>query len=267
MKKILTIAGSDPSGGAGIQADIKTITVHGLYACAVITSLTAQNTRGVYGIRDVEPDFVAAQLDSVFSDIYPDAVKIGMVSGEGILEVILNKLRQYRPSHIIIDPVMVSTSGRELLSYRARKLMEEELLPMGTLITPNLPEAQTLTGLSVQTEADMEEAAERLALRTGNAVLIKGGHREGEAADILFCGGKVSRFVSPRIENPNTHGTGCTLSSSIACHMAEGNDMEESIRKAKEYLNGALEAMLDLGKGNGPLNHMYAIRGSGIQNK
>lgn len=264
MKKVLTIAGSDPSGGAGIQADIKTITVHGLYACSVITSLTAQNTMGVYRIVDVEPDFVAAQMDSVFSDIFPDAVKIGMVSGEGILEAILYKLRQYRPANIIIDPVMVSTSGRKLLSSRACKLMEEELLPLGTLITPNIPEAEVLTGLSVHTEADMAEAAQRLALRTGNAVLIKGGHREGEAADILFCRKTVSRFVSRRIENPNTHGTGCTLSSSIACHMAEGYNLEESIQKAKDYLNGALEAMLDLGNGNGPLNHMYAIRGSGI---
>ena len=187
MKKVLTIAGSDPSGGAGIQADIKTITVHGLYASAVITSLTAQNTTGVYAISDVEPDFIAAQLDCVFSDIFPDAVKIGMVSGEEILEVIIHKLKQYRPGNIVIDPVMVSTSGRELLSSRALKLMEAKLLPMGTLITPNIPEAEILTGLSVKTEEDMKKAAKELTLRTGAAVLVKGGHRR--VTRRIFCSG------------------------------------------------------------------------------
>lgn len=221
MKKILTIAGSDPSGGAGIQADIKTITVHGMYACSVITSLTAQNTTGVYGILNVPPEFVAAQMDCVFTDIYPDAVKIGMVSEEPILAQIIAGLQQYRPQNLVIDPVMISTSGRRLLSEPAFSLLKEKLLPLGTLITPNLPEAQALTGLAIRTPEDMEKAA--------------------------------------RIHNPNTHGTGCTLSSALACRLAEGKSLSQSIKEAKTYLTGALNTPLDLGKGNGPLNHMYAL--------
>lgn len=259
MKKILTIAGSDPGGGAGIQADIKTITVHGMYACSVITSLTAQNTTGVYGIDNVAPQFVSAQMDCVFSDIYPDAVKIGMTADEAILERIISGLKRYRPGNVVIDPVMISTSGRRLLSESALTLLKGELLPMGTLITPNLPEAQTLTGLPVRTQEDMEKAARLLFDAVGTAVLIKGGHLPGDAEDILYDGRKTVRFSSPRIDNPNTHGTGCTLSSAIACRLAEGKSLTQSVKEAKDYLTGAIRAHLDLGKGSGPLNHMYAL--------
>ena len=259
MKKILTIAGSDPSGGAGIQADIKTITVHGMYACSVITSLTAQNTTGVYGILNVPPEFVAAQMDCVFTDIYPDAVKIGMVSEEPILAQIIAGLQQYRPQNLVIDPVMISTSGRRLLSEPAFSLLKEELLPLGTLITPNLPEAQALTGLAIRTPEDMEKAARLLFNATGTAVLIKGGHLTDDATDLLYDGAQTTLFPSARIHNPNTHGTGWTLSSAIACRLAEGKSLPQSIKEAKTYLTGALNTPLDLGKGNGPLNHMYAL--------
>lgn len=259
MKKILTIAGSDPSGGAGIQADIKTITVHGMYACSVITSLTAQNTTGVYGIHNVPPEFVAAQMDCVFTDIYPDAVKIGMVSEEPILAQIIAGLQQYRPQNLVIDPVMISTSGRRLLSEPAFSLLKEELLPLGTLITPNLPEAQALTGLAIRTPEDMEKAARLLFSATGTAVLIKGGHLPDDATDLLYDGAQTTLFPSARIHNPNTHGTGCTLSSAIACRLAEGKSLPQSIKEAKTYLTGALNTPLDLGKGTGPLNHMYTL--------
>lgn len=259
MKKILTIAGSDPSGGAGIQADIKTITVHGMYACSVITSLTAQNTTGVYGIHNVPPEFVAAQMDCVFTDIYPDAVKIGMVSEEPILAQIIAGLQQYRPQNLVIDPVMISTSGRRLLSEPAFSLLKEKLLPLGTLITPNLPEAQALTGLAIRTPEDMEKAARLLFNATGTAVLIKGGHLTDDATDLLYDGAQTTLFPSARIHNPNTHGTGCTLSSAIAANLALGLPLEEAVARAKDYLSGALRAMLDLGAGSGPLNHAYPL--------
>lgn len=260
MKKILTIAGSDPSGGAGIQADIKTITVHGMYACSVITSLTAQNTTGVYGILNVSPEFVAAQMDCVFTDIYPDAVKIGMVSEEPILARIIAGLQQYRPQNLVIDPVMISTSGRRLLSEPAFSLLKEVLLPLGTLITPNLPEAQALTGLAIRTPEDMEKAARILFNAAGTAVLIKGGHLPDDATDLLYDGAQTTLFPSARIHNPNTHGTGCTLSSAIASNLAKGFDLDTAVERAKAYISGALGAMLDLGRGSGPMNHMFDLK-------
>lgn len=258
MKKVLTIAGSDCSGGAGIQADIKTITVHKMYAMSVITSLTAQNTTGVYGIEDASAEFVANQLDCVFRDIRPDAVKIGMVSDIEIIKIIASKLREYEAKNIVADPVMVATSGSKLLKDGAILTLVEELLPVADIITPNIPEAEILAQTEIKTKNDMEKAAKAIYDKIGTAVLIKGGHGINTANDLLYDGDS-RLFVGKRIENPNTHGTGCTLSSAIACNLAAGYSAGESVKNAKEYLTGAIADGLDLGKGSGPLNHMYCI--------
>lgn len=257
MRKVLTIAGSDSSGGAGIQADIKTITAHKMYAMSAITALTAQNTTGVYGIIEVPPEFVGKQLDCIFTDIYPDAVKIGMVSGSDIIDVIAEKLRQYGAKNIVVDPVMVSTSGGKLISDAAIDSLVAKLLPIATVITPNIPEAEVLCGLKVKDENGMIRAAELLAERFGGAILVKGGHRVNDANDLLYENGNIHWYRSERVNNPNTHGTGCTLSSAIACNLADGKTLDEGVRNAKDYLTGALKAMLDLGKGPGPVNHTY----------
>ena len=259
MKTVLTIAGSDCSGGAGIQADIKTIAAQHMYAMSVITALTAQNTTGVSGVQEISPDFVAKQLDCIFTDIPPDSVKIGMLSGEGTIRVVAAKLRQYGAKNVVVDPVMVSTSGTSLLSEAGRKALWEELLPLSTLVTPNLPEAQVFSGQPVETEGDMLRAAREISRRCRCAVLIKGGHLAVDAADLLYEKEKALWLRTRRISNPNTHGTGCTLSSAIACGLAAGCSLEESVRRAKDYLTGALSAGLDLGHGPGPLDHMYRI--------
>ena len=259
MFKVLTIAGSDSSGGAGIQADIKTITAHKMYAMSAVTALTAQNTTGVYGILDTPPEFLASQLDCIFTDIFPDAVKIGMVSSSSLINVIAAKLREYGAKNIVIDPVMVSTSGSKLLCDDAREALISSLLPLGTVITPNIPEAEVLSGISIKTEEDMIRAGKLIGRNLGGAVLVKGGHLVNDAVDILCRGDNFTRFVSERIDNPNTHGTGCTLSSAIACGLAGGKTLEDSIQSAKDYLTGALRAQLDLGRGSGPLDHTYRI--------
>ncbi|MBQ8297131.1 MAG: bifunctional hydroxymethylpyrimidine kinase/phosphomethylpyrimidine kinase [Ruminococcus sp.] len=258
--KVLTIAGSDCSGGAGIQADIKTITMHGCYAMSVITALTAQNTTGVSGIFDVIPEFVAQQFDAVFTDIFPDAVKIGMVSNAEIIHIIAEKLREYAPKNIVADPVMISTSGYRLIEEEAAETLINELLPLAALVTPNIPEAEALSGMEINSTDDMKLAAVKLSSELNTAVLVKGGHLDGKAVDIL-CekDGKLTFFESERIETQNTHGTGCTLSSAIASNLAKGMTMLESVGKAKEYLSGALAADFDLGKGNGPLKHFYLL--------
>lgn len=259
MKTVLTIAGSDCSGGAGIQADIKTISAHKLYAMSVITALTAQNTTGVSGILEATPDFVAQQLDCVFTDIAPDAVKIGMVSSPAIIHVIAGKLQQYHAQKIVVDPVMVSTSGSKLLSEDAMEALTTRLLPLATVLTPNIPEAEVLCGFPVRNEDEMLLAAKAIQPICGGAVLVKGGHLVSEATDLLYAPDATQWFRSVRIDNPNTHGTGCTLSSAIACGLARGYSLPESIGRARAYLRGALAAMLDLGKGAGPLDHTYAL--------
>lgn len=259
MRKVLTIAGSDSSGGAGIQADIKTITVHKMYAMSAITALTAQNTTGVYGIMEVSPEFVGKQLDCIFADIYPDAVKIGMVFSSDIIDVIAEKLWKYDAKNIVIDPVMVSTSGGKLISDTAIDSLIAKLLPLGTIITPNIPEAEVLCGFKVKDEDGMVRAAEKLAERISGAILVKGGHLASDATDLLFENGNIHWYKSERVNNPNTHGTGCTLSSAIACNLADGKTLEKSIRDAKDYLTGALNAMLDLGKGSGPVDQTYKL--------
>ncbi len=259
MKTVLTIAGSDSSGGAGIQADIKTIAAHKMYAMSAITALTAQNTTGVYGVMEVTPEFVGKQLDCILTDIFPDAVKIGMVSNSDIIDVIAHKLAQYNVKNIVIDPVMVSTSGSKLISKEAQDALINKLLPMGTLITPNIPEAQVLCGFQIKDEGDMVKAGKCIAKKIKTPVLVKGGHSINDANDLLYIGQEELWYLGERIDNPNTHGTGCTLSAAIACNLAGGNGLRKSIKHAKDYLRGALAAQLDLGKGSGPLDHTYKL--------
>lgn len=259
MRTALTIAGSDSSGGAGIQADIKTMTAHGVYAMSAIAALTAQNTTGVYGIEEVSPDFLGKQLDCIFTDIYPDAVKIGMLSSVALIRITAQKLLQYQAKHIVLDPVMVSTSGSRLIQEEAVQVMQKELFPLAELVTPNIPETEVLTGISVENETDMEQAARIIYERFHCAVLCKGGHRVSDANDLFYGAEGPVWLRGERIDNPNTHGTGCTLSSAIASNLAKGYGVVEAVRRAKEYLSGALRAQLSLGKGAGPVYHMYGM--------
>jgi hydroxymethylpyrimidine/phosphomethylpyrimidine kinase len=260
MKTALTIAGSDTSGGAGIQADLKTMTLNGVYAMSAITALTAQNTTGVTAIMDVTPDFLGQELDAVFTDIFPDAVKIGMVSSAGLIAVIAEKLKAYRARHIVLDPVMVATSGAKLLQDDAIEALKRELLPLAEVITPNIPEARMLAEMPIETPAAMAEAAAAIGEGCGCAVLVKGGHSLSDADDLLWQDGRLRWFNGRRIDNPNTHGTGCTLSSAIAANLAKGFALAESVARAKVYLSGALADGLDLGQGAGPMNHAFDIK-------
>lgn len=259
MKTSLTIAGSDSGGGAGIQADIKTMLANGVFATSAITAMTAQNTTGVTSIMNATEEFLAQELDCVFGDIRPDSVKIGMVSESGLIRVIARKLKEYKAENIVVDPVMVATSGARLLNENAIGTLKEELLPLADILTPNIPEAEELTGMKITSPDDMTEAAKRISDTYNCAVLCKGGHDLNDANDLLYSNGRYKWFMGKRIDNPNTHGTGCTLSSAIAANLAKGFDMEESVKRAKEYISGALSAMLNLGKGKGPMNHGFAI--------
>ena len=250
MRTALTIAGSDSSGGAGIQADIKTMTANGVFALCAVTALTAQNTTGVTDIFDSTPHFLAEQLDAVFTDIFPDAVKIGMVSSAELIETIAAKLKEYGAKHIVVDAVTA---------------LCERLLPLAEVLTPNIPEAEILSGMTIQNAADMERAAQTISEKYGCAVLCKGGHQINDADDLLWRGGAGKWFKGRRIDNPNTHGTGCTLSSAIASNLAKGYDLDTSVERAKAYISGALAAMLDLGHGSGPMNHMFALKGDFVE--
>ena len=261
MRTALTIAGSDSSGGAGIQADIKTMTVNGVFAMSAITALTAQNTTGVTDILEATPAFLEKELDAVFTDIFPDAVKIGMVSSAELITVIADKLRQYGARHVVVDPVMVATSGAKLLRSDAIEVLKERLLPLAEVLTPNIPEAEILADMKIESPADMETAARTICEKYGCAVLCKGGHDLNDANDLLWKDGKGRWFNGRRIDNPNTHGTGCTLSSAIASNLAKGMELDAAVERAKAYISGALAAMLDLGKGRGPMNHMFDLKG------
>ncbi len=261
MKTALSIAGSDCSGGAGIQADLKTMTMNGVYAMSAITALTAQNTTGVTGILEVTPEFLQQQIDAIFTDIRPDAVKIGMVSSVKLIETIAERLRFYKAENIVVDPVMVATSGSRLIEADAVATLKKELLPMAAVVTPNIPEAEILSGISIHGEEDMTAAAEIISKTYGCAVLCKGGHSINDANDLLYADGHARWFMGKRIQNPNTHGTGCTLSSAIASNLAKGYDLETSVQRAKAYISGALSAMLDLGRGSGPMNHAFDLQG------
>ena len=241
MKTALTIAGSDSSGGAGIQADIKTMCANHVFATSAITALTAQNTLGVTGIMEVTPKFLGEQLDAVFTDIYPDAVKIGMVSSSDLIRMI------------------ASTSGAKLISDDAIETLKKELLPLATVITPNIPEAEVLADMKIANEEEMIIAAEKISKKFGCAILVKGGHQINDANDLLYRDDAYTWFHGKRINNSNTHGTGCTLSSAIASNLAKGYDLDTSVKRAKDYISGALNAMLDLGKGSGPMDHSFAI--------
>ena len=265
MYTALTIAGSASSGGAGIQADIKTMTANGVYAMSAITALTAQNTTGVTSIMEATPQFLAEELDCIFTDIYPDAIKTGMVSSSELIEVIADKLTGYQAKNIVVDPVMVATSGARLISEDAISTLKSKLLPLAKVITPNIPEAEVLSEMQIKSEADMEKAAEIICNRLGCSVLLKGGHQLNDANDLLWQKNEQATwFMGKRIDNPNTHGTGCTLSSAIASNLAKGYDLKTSVKYAKNYISGALAAGLNLGKGSGPMNHAFAIKGEYI---
>jgi hydroxymethylpyrimidine/phosphomethylpyrimidine kinase len=255
MKSVLSIAGSDPSGGAGIQADLKTIAAHGLYGTTVLTALTAQNTTGVQAVHEVPPAFVLAQMTSVFEDIPPGAVKIGMVSSPEIIAVIADQLEILGPRQVVLDPVMIATSGARLLREAAVTLLKHRLIPQATLITPNLPEAEVLWGAPIRSRHEMARAAAKLSTMYPCHILIKGGHLPNACDDLLYMNGTEYWFPQRRIENPNTHGTGCTLSAAIACGLASGLGVCEAVQSAKAYVTGALEAGLNLGRGSGPLDH------------
>ena len=261
MRTALTVAGSDCSGGAGIQADLKTMTMNGVYAMSVITALTAQNTTGVKSIRETDPEFLADQMDMVFTDIRPDAVKIGMVSSIDLIRTIARKLKEYKAENVVVDPVMVATSGSVLLNPDAVQTLCTELLPLAAVTTPNIPEGEILSGMSIKTAADMEKAAKMIGDTYHCAVLLKGGHSINDANDLLYADGEMTWFSGKRIDNPNTHGTGCTLSSAIASNLAKGFTLTESVKRAKAYISDALAAMLDLGAGSGPMAHGFALNG------
>lgn len=265
MRTALTIAGSDSSGGAGIQADIKTMTANGVFAMSAITALTAQNTTGVAGIMEASPEFLKQQIDCIFTDIRPDAVKIGMVSSAELIIAIAEKLAEYQAENIVVDPVMVATSGAKLISDDAIDTLKERLLPMADILTPNIPESEVLSGMEIRTKEDMIKAAEKISENYHCAVLLKGGHQLNDANDLLYRKGSYRWFYGKRIDNPNTHGTGCTLSSAIASNLAKGFDMDTSVERAKAYISGALGAMLDLGKGSGPMNHAFDITGEYVK--
>lgn len=261
VKTALSIAGSDSSGGAGIQADIKTMTMNGVYAMSAITAITAQNTTGVRSIQESTPTFLREQLDAVFEDIFPDAVKIGMVSSSELIHMIADRLRYYGAKNVVVDPVMVATAGSALIKTDAVQTMVRELLPLATLVTPNIPEAEVLSGMHIRSKEDMQQAARYMGNTYGCAVLVKGGHNVNDANDLLYDDGDLRWFYGKRINNPNTHGTGCTLSSAIAANLAKGFTLAESVERAKAYISGALAAMLDLGKGAGPMLHNYNLTG------
>ena len=259
METVLTIAGSDSIGGAGIQADIKTITCNGCYAMSAISAMTAQNTLGVKSVMKSTPEFLADQIDAVFTDIVPDSVKIGMTSSTELIKVIGEKLKEYSAKNIVLDPVMVSTSGTKLISEEAVSALKSMLFPLATVITPNIPEAEVICGFEIKTKEDMERAGECIQSQYGCSVLIKGGHSVNDANDFLKTSECSVWFSGKRISNPNTHGTGCTLSSAIASNLAKGKKLEEAVRLSKDYISSCLEAMLDLGKGSGPLMHNYKL--------
>ena len=260
-KTALTIAGSDCSGGAGIQADLKTMTMNGVYAMSVLTALTAQNTTGVRSIMEVTPEFLKEQIDAVFEDIRPNAIKIGMVSSGQLIDMVAERLAHHEAENIVIDPVMVATSGSKLIADEALTVLKERLLPLATVVTPNIPETEILSGMEIKNEEDMILAAKLISEIYHCAVLCKGGHSINDANDLLYENGTYQWFYGKRINNPNTHGTGCTLSSAIASNLAKGYELHDSVERAKEYISGALAAMLDLGIGSGPMDHAFDLNG------
>lgn len=259
MKKVLSIAGSDCSGGAGIQADLKTFSAHGVFGMSVIVSVVAENTSRVIDIQDITSDMIEKQIDAVFEDIEVDAVKIGMLSQPSSMEAIAGKLKQYSPKNIIIDPVMYAKNGCPLMNPDSIDTLINTVLPLSDLLTPNIPEAEKIAGIKIAGEHDMEKAAVKIHQMGCRNVLIKGGHAAGDAVDILFDGNEFYRFSTERIDTKNTHGTGCTYSSAIAANLALGFDMREAVNKAKKYVTTAIRHSLAIGRGNGPTHHFYDL--------
>lgn len=259
MKHVLTIAGSDTCGGAGIQADIKTFSALGTYGMSVITAVTVQNTQGVFGCQDITPDIIKGQIDAIFTDIEVSAVKIGMVSQIETIKAISEKLKQYHAKNIVLDPVMISKSGFDLMQPEAKQTLINELIPLAYVITPNLPEAEVITGTHIENIEDMKRAAKTIHDMGAKNVLIKGGHLENDATDIFFDGTNYIALEGERIQTKNTHGTGCTLSSAIAANLAKGKTAEQSVKVAKEYITMAITHALNIGKGVGPTNHFYDL--------
>ena len=265
MKKVLTIAGSDSCGGAGIQADLKSFSANGVYGMSVITAITAQNTMGVFAVQDLDEDIINAQIDAIFTDISVDAVKIGMVSSVSTINAISEKLELYKPKNIVIDPVMISKSGFSLLKPESKTALIKKLIPLAVLITPNVPEAEEIlregkSGITeIKTVEQMEKAAKEMYKLGCKAVLLKGGHMQGDAIDVLYDGSEIMHFYSERIHTKNTHGTGCTLSSAIAANLALGFSMKDAIKNSKEYISIAIKHSLDIGHGVGPTNHFYEL--------
>lgn len=259
MKKLLTVAGSDSSGGAGVQADLKTFAALGTYGMSCICALTAQNTKGVTMVVNTPEEMVTAQLHAVYDDIYPDAVKTGMLSTPGIVSAVADFIKNHKGPPLVVDPVMVATTGAVLLEEKAVELYKKELLPEATLVTPNIPEAEFLSGIKIKTVEDMEKAAKELMKYGSQAVLVKGGHRVMEALDVLYDGKQVYRFPGKRIDTENTHGTGCTLSAALAVMLAEGMEIPQAVEQAKKYVTGAIEAAKDnkIGHGYGPVHHFW----------
>ena len=259
MKNVLTIAGSDSCGGAGIQADLKTFSANGTYGMSVITAVTVQNTQGVFGCQDMTPEIIGGQMDAIFTDIAVHGVKIGMVSKIDTIHIIANKLEEYQVKNVVVDPVMISKSGFDLMQPDAKETLIQRLIPLAHLVTPNLPEAEIITGMVINDLPSMEKAARAIYAMGAKNVLIKGGHLEDAATDILFDGEKISVFHSERIPTKNTHGTGCTLSSCITANLAKGKTMEEAVSIGKAYITTAIAHSLDIGKGVGPTNHFYEL--------
>ena len=265
MKTALTIAGSDCSGGAGLQADLKTFSAHGVFGMSVIVSVVAENTRRVIAAQDIPPDMIARQMDAVFEDMPVDAVKVGMLSSPECMEAVAAKLRQYRPRHVVIDPVMYAKNGCPLMDPRAVGTLVETILPLAGVLTPNIPEAERITGLSIRSGADMEAAARRIHAMGCGAVVVKGGHRAQSALDVLFDGATVRRYEEARIHTKNTHGTGCTFSAAIAAQLARGEALPQAVALAKSYVTTAIAHALPLGGGCGPTNHFYRLYQRGLE--
>ena len=267
MKKVLSIAGSDCSGGAGIQADLKTFSAHGVFGMSVIVSVVAENTSRVIDIEDVSPEMIRKQIDAIFEDIEVDAVKIGMLSTPACMEAVAEKIRQYRPAHVVVDPVMYAKNGCPLMEPTAVNALIETIIPLADILTPNIPEAEQIAGMRIMSMKGMEEAARKIQTMGCGAVVVKGGHAAGSALDVLYDGSSIYYFDAPRIVTTNTHGTGCTFSSAIASRLAKGLPMKEAVGLAKDYISTAIAHSLPIGKGNGPTNHFYELYQHGLRER
>ncbi len=265
MKTVLSIAGSDCSGGAGVQADLKTFSAHGVFGMSAIVSVVAENTSRVIDIQDITPDMIQKQIDAVFEDIEVDAVKIGMLSGRDCMIAVAEKLREWKPPHVVVDPVMYAKNGCALMAPDAIDTLIQVIIPLSTVLTPNIPEAERIADMEIQNTSDMKKAAEIIFNMGCKNVLVKGGHAKGDALDLLFDGQSFYEFTAPRIDTKNTHGTGCTYSSAIASNLALGLPLPEAVREAKRYVTTAIEHSLNIGKGYGPTNHFYDLYKYGLQ--